>query len=127
MGYRLRRPDYTFLAMVVAVAFVQVHYWDVAWRFGGTRLVELRFRDLTLAIFEAMAPRNWGLDLRDYRYLDAASDLLVIATFSVPALAVLLIGRTRRPGLTIAALRIGAALYLSWILLLSPQALTFHD
>ncbi len=120
MIIRARIPDVTFVAAVFSVAIVQIHYWQIAWRFGGTRRAEFLFRDLAESLIRAAKPANWPMDTVDYRYVDALSDVMAISAFVLPALAVLLYGRTRFPRLTSVILRIGVMFYLAWLLVLSP-------
>ncbi len=123
MNIRARTPDVTFLAAVTLVTFVQVRYWDIAWRFGGRRSAEYLFRDLAGWILRAVEPTAGLEDVETLRYFNLFTDTLAISAFSLPALAVLLYGRTRIPRLTSAILRVGVAAYLAWLLVLTPH----HD
>lgn len=125
MRTRLRPPDVTFVAAVALVAIVQVHYWEIAPRFGGVRETEDLFRALTSTLLRTIGPTNWGVEPRDYAYNDLLTNLLVTLLFALPALAVCLTGRTRRPRLTIFTLRAAALIYVAWILVLSPKISLF--
>jgi hypothetical protein len=121
MTFRARIPDVTFLASVALVATVQVHYWDLAPKVAGTRQAEVSFRHLTEALFDITRPANSTIDFLRYRYFEALNDTLAILAFVLPGLAILLLGRTRRPRLTCLVLRVAAALYVAWLLVLSPR------
>jgi hypothetical protein len=122
MNFRARIPDVTFLAAVTLVTFVQFHYQNIIWRFGiGARKAELLFYGLAKAILNSVEPTGRSMNFEDYRRLELLSDVLAISAFCLPALAVLLYGRIRSPRLTSLVLRLGAALYVAWLLVLSPK------
>jgi len=125
MRVQLRPPDFTFVAAAALVAIVQTHYWELASKVGGVRRTQYLLRDLTQALFNVGGSSTSAFDYAAYRHLDQLTDVVAISLFVFPALAILLVGRIRSPRVTIFALRIAAALYVAWLLVLSRKVSAF--
>ena len=121
MRLRVRPPDITFVAAVALVAIVQIHYWDLEWKFGGLRSSETMFLHMARALINLSGACASALDVGEYRYAEALTNFLAISIFTIPAFAILLVGRIRFPKQTMFALRIAAVLYVAWLLVLSPK------
>jgi hypothetical protein len=125
MRLRLLAPDVTFVAAVALVATVQAHYWDLAPKVGGTRQAEILVSDLARVIFDAVWRPTSAFDVSGYRYFDPLTVVLGVVLFILPTLPILLVGRTRSPRLTSLVLRLATALYVAWLLVLSPKVNIF--